>query len=251
MENQKFYRQFYEQTGIREEEVDAEERVPVTLAMVPTDIGSVLDLGCGDGTLLRKIDSTLFRTGVDISRTALKLGTTGYRIQASSFSLPFKGGIFDLILCTEVLEHLPSGEYEKTLSEMQRVGNRFILISVPFREDLDRKQARCSACGNVFHIHLHLRNFDLYKLENLFPGYSLRQYRFSGPQERTFPTWLLGIRRTYGNRWEWDKNALCPRCGHKDDNPPKRSLISAMTSLMATLTGEKHPKWVSALYEAI
>jgi SAM-dependent methyltransferase len=251
MENQKFYRQFYEQTGIREEEINLEERVPVTLAMVPTNIVSVLDLGCGDGTLLRKIDSTLFRTGIDISRTALKLGTTGYRIQASSASLPFQEGIFDLILCTEVLEHLPSEEYEKTLSEMQRVGKKFILLSVPFREDLARKQARCSACGNVFHIHLHLRNFDLCKLENLFPGYSLKQYRFSGPQARTFPSWLLGIRRKYGNRWEWDKNALCPRCGHKDDNPPKRSLISVITSLMANLTGEKHPKWVSALYEGI
>jgi ubiquinone/menaquinone biosynthesis C-methylase UbiE len=155
-----FYRQFYEQAGIREENVDAEERVPVSLDMIPNAIASVLDLGCGDGTLPHSMDSTLFKVGVDISYAALRLVTTGYRMLASASTLPFRERMFDVILCTEVLEHLPCVQYEKTVTEMERVAKKYILISVPY--------------------------------------YSLKQYRFSGPQETSFAPWLLKIRRKYG-----------------------------------------------------
>jgi SAM-dependent methyltransferase len=248
MEDSPFYRQFYEQAGIRDEDVASEERVPITLAMIPNDISTVLDVGCGDGTMLTSIDPALMKVGLDISRTALRLVKTGDRILASSNALPFKEGVFDLVLCTEVFEHLPHIIHEITVSEIQKVAKKYILLSVPFREDLERKQSRCSRCGYVFHIHLHLRSFDLPGLKSLFPYYSLDHYRFSGPQEKTFPRWLLKIRRKYGRRWEWDKNALCPHCGHKSNHPPQRSITSTVTSLLANLTGKRHPKWVSALY---
>ena len=248
MKHSPFYRQFYDQAGIWDEDVASEERVPITLAMVPHDISSVLDVGCGDGTMLTSIDPALMKVGLDISRTALHLVKTGYRILASSGELPFQEGVFDLVLCTEVLEHLPHIIYEMTVSEIERVSKKYILLSVPFREDLERKHARCSRCGHVFHIHLHLRSFDLPELKSLFPYFSLDHYRFSGPQEKTFPHWLLKLRRKYGRRWEWDNNALCPNCGHKSNHPPQRSVISATTSLLADLTGKRHPKWVSALF---
>lgn len=249
MDKAPFYRQFYEQAGIAEEDVGAEERIPVTLAMIPADVSSILDVGCGDGTFLSSMDSPAVKVGIDISHATLRLVKTGHRVLASSDILPFRENGFDLVVSTEVLEHLPPVVFEASCGEMQRVAKRHILISVPFHEDLAGKQARCPRCEHVYHIHHHVRSFDLSVLEKTFPDCCLREYRFSGPQERTFPPWLLKIRREYGRRWEWDKNALCPQCGYRSNRPPARSVISAATSLLAGLTGKRHPKWVSALYE--
>ncbi len=249
MKGAPFYRAFYEKASIAEEDVAAEERTPTTLAMIPREVSSVLDVGCGDGTLLRSVDWADLKVGVDISYTALSLVSSGHRVLASSEMLPFREKEFDLVMSTEVLEHLPVGGFEATCSEIQRVAKRYVLISVPFHEDLARKQARCSRCGHMYHIHLHLRSFDLSNLEDFFPFYQLKEYRFSGSLEKTYPLWLLAIRRKYGHRWEWDKAALCPQCGHKEGQPPRRSMISATTTLAGTLIGKSYPKWIAALYE--
>jgi ubiquinone/menaquinone biosynthesis C-methylase UbiE len=249
MEGAPFYRAFYEKATIADEAVEAEERTPTTLALIPRDVSSLLDVGCGDGTLLRSVDSAMLKVGVDISYTALSLATSDHRVLASSETLPFHENEFDLVMSTEVLEHLPEGVFEASCSEIQRVARRYVLLSVPFHEDLAGKQAHCPRCGHVYHIHLHLRSFDLSELEGVFDSYQLREYRFSGPLEKTYPSWLLGIRRKYGHRWEWDKAALCPLCGYNDSQPPRRSIISVITSLLAGLIGKRYPKWISALYE--
>lgn len=250
MGKQKFYRDFYEQAGIAYEHVSNEERTSVTLAMIPDCVNSVLDVGCGDGTLLDSLDPAMVKIGLDISYAVLNMiKNKGNRVQASSDFLPFRDGQFDLVLSTEVLEHLSSTIFEASRLEMQKLSKKYILISVPFQEDLAKNQTRCPGCGHIFHIHLHVRSFDMKNLEEIFPYYFLKSFKFSGPQEIIIPPWILNIRRKYGNRWEWDKNSLCPRCGYKNVQPPKRSIISAGTSILSNITGKRHPKWVSVLYE--
>ena len=248
-EKTKYCRQFYEQATIAEENVGAAERVPVTLGMLPNGIRSVLDLGCGDGTLLSFMDAALFKVGLDISHSVLRFVKKGHPILASSEALPFKQAAFDLVMCTEVLEHLPPPVFEATIDEIQKVTKKYILISVPFNEDLARKQACCPNCNHIFHIHLHLRSFDLPRLKRMFDNYDLKKCRFSGPPEKSIPSWVLKIRRHFGHRWEWDSNAICPKCGHRNFKRPKRTIISVVTSILANMIGKKHPKWISVLYE--
>lgn len=45
--------------------------------------------------------------------------------------LPFKDNSFDLIMCCEVLEHLPFSEFKKVLSEIRRVSKKNAIISIP------------------------------------------------------------------------------------------------------------------------
>ena len=249
MDKLSYYRNFYEQEGVRSENVSSEERVFMALEMVPEGINSILDLGCGDGTLLKIFDSSLFKVGLDISYSVLQSVTVKKKVLACSSALPFGKNYYDIVLCTEVLEHLESEEFELTINEIQRVAKKYILITVPYKEDLKRKLTRCPICGFIFHIHLHLRNFDLSKLKKLFPNYAIMHYRLSETQEKSFPAWLLKIRREYGRRWEWNENALCPRCGFKNNQRPNRSLISIFTSLLGDLTGKRGPKWIAVLYE--
>jgi SAM-dependent methyltransferase len=89
-------------------------------------IRRVLDIGCGTGgmlTWLRSIDG-IDATGLEYSRDALefcrKRGHTDLT-QASALVLPYREGSFDLVVCTDVLQHLPNPPGgEAALAEARR-----------------------------------------------------------------------------------------------------------------------------------
>ena len=71
-----------------------------------------LDAGCGDGRYLAALAAELpaRRAGVDLSQRILE--TARARVdadfrQANLESLPFEDGAFDLVLCSQVIEHVP------------------------------------------------------------------------------------------------------------------------------------------------
>ncbi|MDF0591411.1 class I SAM-dependent methyltransferase [Candidatus Methanocrinis natronophilus] len=85
--------------------------------------GSVLDVGCGLANLKNYIDKRKVHkyVGLDVYGDI--------DVHASTYDLPFKDGIFDTVVMSEVLEHL---EYPvKALSEIKRVCNSRIILSVP------------------------------------------------------------------------------------------------------------------------
>ena len=113
-------------------------RSRVALELVPPMKGArVLDVGCGDGTMLcevaRKVEGgRLF--GVDISELAAREAAgkgVPVAVADAEGGLPFKDGSFDLVICSEVLEHLFSPE--RALDEIRRVlkPTGRLIVSVP------------------------------------------------------------------------------------------------------------------------
>lgn len=96
--------------------------------------GSVLDLGCGDGTLL---DSLKLRgnnvEGLDISQEAAKkCEAKGHKAELFDFSdgnLPYADNSFDYVVMLDVLEHLY--DPDTLLAEAKRVSRQFVVLSVP------------------------------------------------------------------------------------------------------------------------
>jgi len=94
-----------------------------------TSVDSVLDVGCGCGTDAFHISKYAQNVlGIDISLTALKEGnslSSGGNKAKTSFMLsdteyiPIKSNQFDLVLCKDLLHHVPSPIL--TLKEMKRV----------------------------------------------------------------------------------------------------------------------------------
>lgn len=101
----------------------------------PLDPGTVLDAGCGEGETLERLDGMLSGsvTGVDLNPESVEFAAK--RIPSGQFQvadltvLPFEDDSFELVLCLEVLEHIPNPA--PALAELSRVCRGNIVLSVP------------------------------------------------------------------------------------------------------------------------
>ncbi len=100
------------------------------------NVDSILDAGCGEGFTLeflrnQKIGKTY--EGIDFFKTAIEIGRKIHPKvnlkEASIYALPYKERAFDIVLCTEVLEHLEKPQ--DALKELFRVSKKYVLLSVP------------------------------------------------------------------------------------------------------------------------
>jgi len=96
----------------------------------------LLEVGCAEGHYLKFIANTkdsqnLYWVGLDIAKNYLikakKRGCNSL-ILGDAHNLPFRENSFDLVLCSELLEHLV--DPKRAFMETARVSRRHILISV-------------------------------------------------------------------------------------------------------------------------
>jgi len=100
---------------------------------------SVLDVGCGEGFVTTHLRDQLGDAnkitylGIDESVRALELATrlNPHEVFACAqiSRLALREESFDLVICLEVLEHLP--DPVSALTELRRVSSRYCLLSVP------------------------------------------------------------------------------------------------------------------------
>ena len=96
---------------------------------------SILDAGCGEGFTLERLRVAGVGKkleGVDLEQ-AIDLGTHTHPHltlkEGSIYELPYAESAFDLVLCSEVLEHLEHPE--KAMEELWRVTRKYCIITVP------------------------------------------------------------------------------------------------------------------------
>ena len=85
-----------------------------------------LEIGIGNGFVTRYLrDKELNVTTSDIAHE-LRPDVAG-----AVLAIPFKNGSFDVVVCCEVLEHLPYSEFSKALKEIYRVSREHVVLSLP------------------------------------------------------------------------------------------------------------------------
>jgi 2-polyprenyl-3-methyl-5-hydroxy-6-metoxy-1,4-benzoquinol methylase len=188
----------------------------VDFARIQTDPGTrVLDAGCGSG---RHVCEAFRRQKVTVAGVDLKMDdlrqADGYLsamsgekggewviAQANIASLPFADGFFDVVICSEVLEHIYDDK--KAVAELLRVlkTGGDLVLSVPrfFPEKM------CWAISDAYHQEPggHVRIYRREKLVALLENGGARLHRIDYKHGLHSPYW-------------WLKCAV----GHKNDNFP-------------------------------
>ncbi|MCX5641693.1 MAG: class I SAM-dependent methyltransferase [Candidatus Omnitrophica bacterium] len=100
----------------------------------------VLDAGCGEGHLIErlKIKNKSTYYGIDITGIALQKAKAkapeAILTIGDISNLPFESEFFDVVICTEVLEHIPN--YEKAIGEMKRVLKKKGTLIITFPNEI-------------------------------------------------------------------------------------------------------------------
>ena len=211
------------------------------LDILPADAGSVLDVGCGDGFITNALPAQLRVIGLDLSPQALG-HVVRPRLAGSITALPFPDAAFDLILTSDVLEHMPAALYRTALAELARVAAKYILVVVPHAEQLESNFARCTDCGRVYHVNWHQRRFREDDLFGLLPEpWQPIEIRLTGDDTLPPPDPTVGLRHELGLFRTWAQ-ALCPECGSRNQatGDPEGPVARALDSL-------RSQRWAHAL----
>lgn len=237
-----------------------EERIRETLSLFPEGCSSILDVGCGDGRITNKLASRYNRViGLDNSKKTLEYVKTE-RILGTTESLPFSDRSFDLVLCCEVLEHLPFSIFSKTVSELQRVADKYICVSVPYKQNLRKAMVRCPYCGCEFVPARHVRVFDLNKSLSLFGNFTAQRYVFGDPRHKEYSKLVIKIAQLLGFFLRgFPPQAVCPQCGYsvapKDEpeNPPRDRQDGLLVRVVRPwakrlVPAKRKPLWLMILY---
>jgi SAM-dependent methyltransferase len=123
----------------------------------------ILDVGCGLARLLEQFRE-LERYGMDISPDYLEHAQRkGVDVcLARVEDMPYRDGFFDVVVCTDVLEHV--FDLDLAVRQILRVvrDGGVVVVRVPYREDLAYYRS-----GSPYE-YVHLRNFDEDELYMLF-----------------------------------------------------------------------------------
>lgn len=116
---------FYDEAVERFSSTAMNERVSrIYTHVVKINPNRVLDIGCGDGLLLSRLRQVgISGQGVELSPKAISLcnqrGILAVHANIDCDDLPFENGSFDLVVCSEVIEHLFDPDH--LLMEINRV----------------------------------------------------------------------------------------------------------------------------------
>ena len=136
----------------------------------------VLDIGSSHALYLHRLDAG-FKVAFDLAYPYLAAIPDTYGIVGicgDAECLPFKPGFFDVIIVSDILEHLLSPEnLIARLRSICRRGTRLI-VHVPWEEELE--QYRESK-----YEFAHLRTFNAYRFAQLWQGYYVKRVRGTYP----------------------------------------------------------------------
>lgn len=209
----------YESAAVWDQQLQEGQRnlIQAILDHWPAGVSTALDVGCGDGKIthvLAERTDTRFH-GFDGSSEALsrlRLPST----HGDVANLPFDDAAFDLVMTTDVFEHLSDDVERAAWAELFRVAHDWVFFAVPFREALLDATACCAACGSRYHVNWHHRSYDIPGLIHRAPaGWTVAGIILSGEAWSPMLPPETAYRRLEMDEWAgWDE-AVCPACSTK------------------------------------
>ena len=128
------YQQYYEQPNLWGNKLEGAEleRVEEIISLIPKDVKTILEVGCGDGFATYYFDKEIdLVEGGDISENMISNNPVDKDrlkiIDAEDLNLPDES--YDLVYTWEVLHHVQ--DPQKAVKEMARVAKKYVVIFEP------------------------------------------------------------------------------------------------------------------------
>lgn len=263
-----FERQYYESETFWNDTLNdplSQLRIKETVSFIPNDVSNLVDIGCGNGVFLNYLANErkeIKSLGVDRSETALKYLKVE-KLLGSIEKIPLDDNSFDCVTCLEVIEHIPFNNYKLALSELARVAKKYLIVSVPFNENLEENRNQCPECKSIFNIELHFRSFDKAKMNNLFLDFGFQQIKTITFGKQKF----LKGHKAYSNLMYPDNYKrftvpICPVCGYSNTGTSplastnlspinsKKKFVSQLTKIPKLFWPmESRDYWIMTLYK--
>lgn len=140
----------------------------------PDGIYSILDYGCGTGSLLNELlkrakkDQKCFgldfskESVVKVNRKYTKHPKYGKTVWIEKLPSPFINESMDLIISLDVIEHLDDEQLPAMINEIHRILRPcgYLILTTPNKENLEGNKTICPDCGCIFHRYQHMRNWS-------------------------------------------------------------------------------------------
>jgi len=188
---------YYEQENLWGGELSEKEkdRIQAIRRLIPNDVNTVLDAGCGDGRILNTLAANYKTIGFDTSTAALR-HVKAKKFIADIVNIPVAHRAFDLVVCSEVIEHLQEPVCLNAIHELARVSSKYIILAVPNNEQLSIGTSYCPKCKVKFHVNHHYHSFTVKKLLKSFsPDFTLLKYIYCGTKRLNYHPILLFFKK--------------------------------------------------------
>lgn len=172
MEQQKIW-DYFQNEGMNPHTFPEERQRFMLRYLKPSQV--VLNIGVGSGALEKLgVAKGVTMYSLDPNRNAIErlresLGLAERARVGFAEAIPIEGESFDVVVMSEVLEHLDDETLAGALDNVMRVlrPKGSLLISTPYREILSTNQVVCPDCGKAFHKVGHVQTFDKERMRRL------------------------------------------------------------------------------------
>jgi len=254
IDNKKYYEQFQWDDV---DEAGFSGKISKVFETIPDDVTSIIDVGCGNGAITNELGKKYKVLGVDRSANALVYVKTD-KLQASADNIPLPDASFDMVLSSEMLEHLDDETLLKTIAEIKRLSKKYIFITVPNSENLNKFLIHCPKCGKNYNQSYHLHSFSLRKLRDLFPGYKVEKTFYYGAPVRRYNNVLAKLKMRICPPSSWvpyfakktkNEKTMCPFCEHDFVYNYKFNFFAFTIDVVNLVISRKVPYWLFILFD--
>lgn len=233
-----------------------QERINDLIGILPKGYLSALDIGARDGyisNLLVPFFETV--TALDLEKPTIS-DERITAVKGDVTHLGFPDNSFDVVLCTEVLEHIPTERLVKACSEISRVAKYNVVIGVPYNQDTRVGQTTCLSCGKRNPCWGHVNIFNEDRLKKLFNTLTPLQSSFIGEKRLKTNAISVFLMDLAGNPWgTYYQEESCIYCGNKLFPPSYQNIFQKICSRFAFHLNEiqKHftfpiPNWIHMVF---